>query len=128
MEVLKVTNHPVHIVGEDGHLSPTALIPFCEFGEDGNFSRMGRKSDYFDVPVCNSFRPKIIEDQLCYEVDPNEYINDKDDLDEISFKLYISYNEDREISTDRDLIDDTTKSFNKASKHEIILGTIGKRD
>ena len=70
MEVLKVTNHPVHIVGEDGHLSPTALIPFCEFGEDGNFSRMGRKSDYFDVPVCNSFRPKIIEDQLHNKVGP----------------------------------------------------------
>ena len=65
-----VTNHPVHIQMEDGILSPTALIPFCEFG--GNMSVMGVKIDQFDVPVCKSFRPKIIQDQLCYTVDPNE--------------------------------------------------------
>ena len=48
------TNHPVHIQEEDGQLSPTALLPFCEFG--GNMSVMGVKIDQFDVPVCNSFR------------------------------------------------------------------------
>ena len=53
----KFTNHPVHIK-EDYELYPTALIPFCEFG--GNMSVMGVKIDQFDVPVCNSFRPKII--------------------------------------------------------------------
>jgi len=72
-------------------LSPTALIPFCEFGEDGNFSRMGIEIDQFDVPVCNSFRPKIIEDQLCYEVNPNDYIhhNEYDSMNDITLKLYI---------------------------------------
>ena len=70
-ELQKVTNHPVHIQEEDGKLSPTAMIPFCEFG--GNLSVMGVKIDHYDVPFCNSFRPKIISDQLCYTVDPNEY-------------------------------------------------------
>ena len=56
-----------HIIEEDVQ---TAMIPFCEFG--GNMSVMGVKIDQFDVPVCNSFRPKIVQDQLCYTVDPNE--------------------------------------------------------
>ena len=60
----------MHIQDKDGNLSPTALIPFCDFG--GNMSVMGVKIDQFDVPVCNSFRPKIVQDQLCYTVDPNE--------------------------------------------------------
>ena len=66
----KVTNHPVHLLDKDGQLSPTALIPFCEFG--GNLSIMGVKHDHFDVPICNSFRPKMIKDQLCYTVDLNK--------------------------------------------------------
>ena len=87
-------NHPVHIKEDDGELYPTALIPFCEFG--GNMSVMGVKIDLIDVPVCNSFRPKIIRDQLCYTVDPNEY-KDKIDLKgDLSLSLFIHYNEDRE--------------------------------
>ena len=70
MNVSKWTNHPVHIQDQDGKLSPTALVPFCEFG--GNMSVMGIKIDQIDVPVCASFRPKIIMDQLCYTVDPNK--------------------------------------------------------
>ena len=66
-QLRKVTNHPVHIIDKDKKLSPTALIPFCEFG--GNMSVMGVKIDDFKFPVCNSFRPKIIRDQLCYQVE-----------------------------------------------------------
>ena len=96
MELQKVTNHPVHIIGEDNELNPTALIPLCEFS--GNMSVMGVKIDQFDVPVCNSFRPKIIQDQLCYSVDPNNYkekINLKGDL---SLTLFINYNEDKQMA------------------------------
>ena len=59
---------------------------------------MGVKIDQFDVPFCNSFRPKIIQDQLCYTVDPNNYkdkINLKKDL---SLSLFINYNEDKVIA------------------------------
>ena len=73
--VQKVTSHPVHIVNEDRSLSPTALIPFCDFGN--NMYAMGVKIDQFSVPVCKSFEPKVVNDQLCYEMDPNKHINDK---------------------------------------------------
>ena len=112
--VQRVTNHPVHIKDQFGNLSPTALIPFCEFG--GNMSVMGVKIDQFDVPVCNSFRPKIIRDQLCYTVDPNEY-KDKIDLKgELSLSLFIHYNEDRHIED----------SVNSSDQHFIIVDSIGR--
>ena len=54
-------------------------------------SVMGVKIDQFDVPVCNSFRPKIIRDQLCYTVDPSKY-KDKITLkQELSLALFINY-------------------------------------
>ena len=91
-----------HIINEDNDITKTAMIPFCEFG--GNMSVMGIKMDQFDVPVCNSFRPITVLDQLCYQVDPNEYIidnkiNNEIDLegDNISLSLFIHYNEDRQI-------------------------------
>ena len=76
-------------------------------------SVMGEVNDQFDVPVCNSFRPKIIGDQLCYTVDPNKY-KDKVNLEgEISLSLFIHYNEDRQME---DVSDD---------EEEIIINTIG---
>ena len=95
-----MTNHPVHIIDkyEDNkvNLNPTALIPFCGFA--GNFSIMGVKINQFDVPVCNSFRPKIIKDQLCYTVDPNKYKDNMYLKGELSLSLFINYNEDREMT------------------------------
>ena len=88
-----MTNHPVHIVDEDGSFSPTAMIPFCDFG--GNMSAMGVKIDQFDVPVCSSFKAKLYKDQLCYSVDPNKF-KDKIDLEgQLSLTLAIDYNKDR---------------------------------
>ena len=58
---------------------------------------MGIKIDQFDVPVCNSFKPRLVHDQKCYTVNPNEfkeYINLEEDL---SLSLFINYNEDREM-------------------------------
>ena len=75
-------------------MNPTALIPFCEFG--GNISAMGVKIGQLETPVCNSFRAKIIKNQLCFEVDPNKY-KDKIDLkSDLSLSFFIHYNEDRE--------------------------------
>ena len=34
---------------------------------------MGVKIQQFDVPVCNSFKAKVLNDQLCYEVDLNDF-------------------------------------------------------
>ena len=71
------------------------MIPFCEFG--GDMSVMGVKIDKIDVPFCNSFRPKIIMDQLCYQVDPNEYKHKIDLEGDLSLSLFIHLNEDRQM-------------------------------
>ena len=71
MDIQRITSHPVHLIDNNiGTLNPTALVPFCSISDD--YSVMGVKIDQIDVPVCNSFRPKIIRDQLCYTVDLNE--------------------------------------------------------
>ena len=57
------------------------------------------KIDQFDFPVCNSFRAKVLNDQLCYEVDVNELINRRILLKEIKMGLMfmIDHNEDRQV-------------------------------
>ena len=112
-----MTNHPVHLQTKDANaminLYPTALIPFCGFG--GNLSVMGIKIDQFDVPFCSSFRPKIIQDQLCYTVDPNEY-KDKIDLEgDLSISIFLHYNEDRQM-----------EDFDSFEEFITIVETIGK--
>ena len=109
----KMINHPVHIIDQDNNLYPTALVPFCEFS--GNMSVMGVKINQFDVPVCNSFRPKIIRDQLCYTVDPNGYKHKIDLKGELTISLFIHYNEDRQV-------EDTNSSM----EHIVIVDTIGE--
>ena len=77
--------------------SPSALIPFCEFG--GNMSSVGVNIEQFDVPVCNSFQEKILNDQLCYEVDLSRF-SDKYNIDKeikLGFNFIMDYNEDRQI-------------------------------
>ena len=88
-----MTNHPVHIIDQNDQYSPTALVPFCDFG--GDMSALGVKIDQFNVPVCNVFQAKIINDQLCYQVDLEKYKHKFDLKGELSISLYIDYNEER---------------------------------
>ena len=123
INVSKWTNHPVHIQDEDGKLSPTALIPFCEFG--GNMSVMGVKIEEIEIPVCSSFRPKILRDQLCYTVDLSAF-KDKIDLkgrqrkDGSAGTAAVNLNQARQISDA--LV--TTSGFNSlySSCIEILVG------
>ena len=108
-----MTNHPVHIIDQDEELSPTALVPFCEFGR--NMSVMGVLTEQIDeFPVCNSFRPKVIRDQLCYTVNPNEYKHKINLKGELTISLFIHYNEDRQM-----------EDYDKTIKPFIIIDTIG---
>ena len=94
----QLSNHPVHIVDERGDVSPSAFIPFCEFG--GNMSAVGVKIDQFHVPVCNSFKAKVLNDQLCYEVDPNLFIDRTNTLkySKLGLVLVLDFNEDRQTA------------------------------
>ena len=92
----KQSNHPVHI-RDNGQWSPSAFIPFCDFG--GDMMVLGMKVDNFNVPVCNSFKAKILNDQLCYEIDLNQYrtnISGRKLKQGLSF--LIDKNEDRQYS------------------------------
>ena len=143
-DVRTLSNHPVHLIDVEGrvgdflsfkkertlyiykitiiippttlykgNLSPTALIPFCDL--NGNTSAMGVKIDQFDVPVCNSFKDKIVMGQLCYEVDPNLYINTgiSENARKFDLILIIDYNEDRQLFLD----DETEEKIEVQTKH-----------
>ena len=59
----------------------------------------GVESSLFDVPVCNIFRPKILNNQICYEVDINDHI-DKATIErelDSGFYFFMDYNEDRQV-------------------------------
>ena len=98
-------------------------------------SATGTKIDQFAVPVCNSFQAKVLNDQLCYEVDLNKLSN-KNNLDreqKSGFSFIMDYNEDRQVTFEKDHVkvddgsfanqimelDDTERAF-------IYLDTIGK--
>ena len=92
----RISNHPVHIVhGNSKELSPSSFIPFCQFGD----TALGERNDLFPVPVCNIFRSKIFNDQLCYEVDLNQYKTDyaAQNLKK-GFTFFVDNNEDRQYS------------------------------
>ena len=96
---------------------------------------VGVQIDQFDVPVCNSFQAKILNDQLCYEVDLNKYSN-KDNIDkELSsgFLFFLDYNEDRQVTFEfeqsnietENLMDKIVQSENNMHA-SIYFDTIGK--
>ena len=126
-------NHPVHIITKDKQLSPSALIPFCDFG--GNMSAMGVKIDLFDVPICSSFQAKIMNDQLCYAVDLNKYSqksNTKNEL-KLGFSFLMDYNEDRQVTFDHNISKKELGLVNVASSDDdqhafVYLDTIGKNN
>ena len=92
----KIINHPVHIYDTAmKELSPSSFIPFCDFG--GNKEGKGVKIDSFDSPVCNSFEAIFLNDQLCYEVDPNRFMKARNsNSDPNSITLFIDTNLERQ--------------------------------
>ena len=127
-----VTNHPVHIIDRNNNHSPSSLIPFCAFGDD--MEAMGTKIEGFDLPVCNSFLEKVRNDQLCYEIDLNNYIKDEHDIEnklKEGLVLILDLNEDRQlkefwpINNDNESEAETVASL-KDEAFEIHLDTISK--
>ena len=96
---------------------------------------MGMKIKQFDVPVCNSFQAKVLNDQLCYEVDLNRFAKKVCIEDEIKlgFNFIMDYNEDRQISMDEEVTEDSEINLarrvvesNQDHNAFIYLNTIGK--
>ena len=96
-----VSNHPVHMIDTNGSLSPSAFIPFCSFG--GDFDAMGTNFSNFNVPVCNSFKATVKDEQICYEIDLEKYRNERDLVKHLQegLVLYMDYNEDKQLTVEK---------------------------
>ena len=53
--------------------------------------------------MCNSFEARILNDQLCYEVDLNSFSNKDNIQNELKsgFLFILDYNEDRQVTLDK---------------------------
>ena len=119
-----------------GRISPSAFIPFCDFGGGENISTMGDIMGNYDLPVCKAFKPAIIGDQLCYELDLEKYKDKKNIENDLKSGLvfFMDYNEDRQLLFKTDVVQkhktkfiekvDATMDDFKAFVH---LNTIGNR-
>ena len=112
-------NHPVHIVHGDGlSMSPSAFIPFCEFG--GDMSVMGIKIEQFDNPVCNCFKARVLNDQLCYEVDLEDFKSSSQLHRQLKLGLvfFMDYNEDKQL-----ILENSSRSEDILSRGQAIDGS-----
>ena len=99
-------------------------------------SVVGVKLDQFDDPVCNSFQDKVVNDQLCYEVDLNRFSNKSNIAKELELGFYflMDYNEDRQVTKQSPFAEQEKRSGIGANLLEsdknqhafIYLNTIGK--
>ena len=100
-------------------------------------SLLGRKVDGFQVPVCSAFTRKIVNDQLCYEIDLNRFrdqVEWKESL-QSGLSLVIDTNdeydvrklltEDGNFKTEEDMLDSYSNK-DLQGKFSILLKTISK--
>ena len=132
--MLSVTNHPVHIFDTVGNQSPSAFIPFCEFG--GRMEAMEKLESLngSKIPICNSFKAEIFNDQLCYGVDLKRYknVNNPEKDLELGLVFLLDYNEDRQFAShkksdnanNKSLVTTVDESHNNKEAF-IYLNTIG---
>ena len=117
----ELSNHPVHIMKDKGKISPSSFIPYCYFGVESD--QFSLEIDGFDYPVCNIFQVKVLNDQLCYEVDINDKI--EKDISEKDLKagltLLVDYNEDRTIG----LVNNNENGIDDEDEMMIYIHSIG---
>ena len=91
---MRKSSHPPHIFDNDNVESASAFIPFCAYR-----SKLG----IFDPPIalpnsslaiCNSFKPTILDGQLCYKLDLKLKVGEGERNE---LMLLLDYNEDRSL-------------------------------
>ena len=114
----RVNHHPVHILDHDGNYSPSALIPFCSFGEVS--TEVSIKLKQFDIPVCNSFQPTVLKNQLCYQTDLEKYKDKRNLRRQLDFGLILilDLNEDRQLNLEVGNYLDEEENMKNFLKHE----------
>ena len=133
-QVRRISHHPVHVMAGDGSLSPSAFIPFCEFGADK--AVVGERVAEIDVHVCNIFQEVTMAGQICYEVDVNEFkdsVNNTKRALETGLTFWMDYNPEKQVMRE-DTEQNTTSADNFADRYLekekgnnalIYIGTLG---
>ena len=99
-DVHRVSNHPPHILDKNRNISPSSFIPFCQFGKN----IIGMRMKQFPVPVCQIFKPKFFNDQLCYEFDYKQFKKLFPSVNNFDISFFVDNNEDRQYSwTSKDI-------------------------
>jgi hypothetical protein len=129
----KISNHPVHIVDDQNLLSPSAFIPFCSLGDDMEI--IGQIVPNFTIPVCNKFKPTVLDGQRCYQLDVNQFASQVDrKLMSHGLTFLMDYNEDRmgmtndipnEVVQNKDLVA-MQGSGDSRNEAMIYIETLGK--
>ena len=97
-------------------------------------SATSRMEENFGLHVCEIFRAKILNDQLCYEVDLEE-LKSRDNFAKdlkLGLEFFMDYNEDRQVILEKNVEfslqnEGTTIDQPADDKNAIIyLNTIGK--
>ena len=120
-------NHPVHIQDNNLNLSPSAFIPFCSF--EGSPDLLGKELWKFSIPVCTSFENRILDEQLCYQIDVNRVINETtaSGLQKGGLSLLVDANAEYDLTSlwsktiEEEIFDDFTEEFFKAEESEMIM-------
>ena len=60
---------------------------------------MGIKHFKYKLPLCNSFQATVKDEQICYEVDLDQYKKESDLVKQLQkgLVLYLDYNEDKQL-------------------------------
>ena len=76
MSISRVSNHPVHMVDEEGNVNPSSFIPFCSFGDNQFFNNLSDYNPELGMPVCDKFSPTLLDGRLCYRVTMDSFGQD----------------------------------------------------
>ena len=124
--MLELFNHPVHILDDNDNISPSAFIPFCSF--QGSPDLLSREFANFSLPVCTSFKKRLLNGQLCYQIDVNTLVNETTaaGLQRGGLALLVDANAEYDLNTFRkapeeDIFDDFTEEFFEAEESEKIM-------
>ena len=95
---------------------------------------MGKYINAFKVPVCNIFREKNWNDQLCYGIDLNLLKDENDIMNQLQdgILLMLDFNEERQF--EKDVIQEETEMKvrnylygDKDNSFQVHLDSIGKQ-
>ena len=90
---------------------------------------MSREYSNFSLPVCTSFKRRLLDGQLCYQIDVNTIINETTaaGLQKGGLSLLVDANAEYDLTSlwsktiEEEIFDDFTEEFFKAEESEMIM-------